>query len=167
MDNHFYVQKFQEAVDTISLKEFTHAGLKFSVDFILESIALKIYKPEWSSNMESPIDAPGRIFFSVWVNEKSVEQKKVYYNIHALKLRNIKGYTIQARSFADDFRKRFEEDCQNWENVSVKYGPLTLMEGWIELNPDHLVKDLHFLAEKFLNLSPVIDEILTSYRSKI
>ncbi|NML72373.1 hypothetical protein HHL23_21670 [Chryseobacterium sp. RP-3-3] len=53
MDELFYKQKFQEAVDTISDKEFDDAGLRLFVHAILESVALKIYKPEWSSNAES------------------------------------------------------------------------------------------------------------------
>lgn len=166
MDEYFYRQKFQEAVDVLSGKEFSDTGFRLSVDIVLESVALKIYKPEWSSNPESPLNAPGRIFFSAWVNEKSVEKRKLYYNIHALKLRELKEYKIPARSFAEDFRKQFEDAQENWENVSVKYGPLTLMEGWLELIPDHIQKDLCMLAHKFLNLSPVIDTVLNNYRLK-
>lgn len=166
MDESFYRQKFQEAVDMLSGKEFIDSGLRLSVDTILESVALKIYKPEWSSTPESPIDAPGRIFFSVWINDQSIKEGRLYYNIHALKLKNLKGYKIPARNFAEDFRNRFAEDQKNWENVSVQYGPLTLMEGWIELRPDHIQNDLCGLARKFLNLSPMIDEALTTYRLK-
>ena len=165
MDESFYRHKFQEAVNMLS-GEFIDSGLRLSVDTILESVALKIYKPEWSSTPESPMDAPGRIFFSVWVNEKSISEGKLYYNIHALKLRNLKGYKIPARTFAEDFRNRFAENQENWENVSVQYGPLTLMEGWTELRPDHIQNDLCELAQKFLNLSPVIDEVLSTYRLK-
>ncbi|WP_153399031.1 hypothetical protein [Chryseobacterium vaccae] len=66
MDEDFYRQKFQEAVDIISGKEFCDAGLRVSVDDVLESVALKIYKPEWSSTPESPLNAPGKdLFFSL------------------------------------------------------------------------------------------------------
>lgn len=166
MDEQFYRQEFQEALAGISRKEFMDAGLHLSVDTILESVALKIYKPEWSSTPDSPADAPGRIFFSVWINEKSIREGKLYYNIHALKLRNLKGYKIPARSFAEDFRKHFTKDLKNWENAGVQYGPLTLMEGWIKLNPDHIREDIGVLALKFLDLSPVIDTVLNSYRLK-
>jgi hypothetical protein len=166
MDEHFYKQKFQEAVDTLSRKEFENADLRLSVNLILESVALKIYKPEWSSNPDSPLDASGRIFFSVWVNEKTVNEGKLYYNIHALKLRNLKGYKIPARSFAEEFRKQFTDHQKNWENVSIQYGSLTLMEGWMELKPDHIQNDLQSLGQKFLKLSPVIDSVLDSYRLK-
>lgn len=166
MDELFYKQKFQEAVDTISGKEFDDEGLRLSVHVILESVALKIDKPEWSSNAESPIDASGRIFFSVWVNEKSIREGRLYYNIHALKLRNLKTYKIPARDFAEEFRRHFESNWANWENVNLKYGPLTLMEGWVELKPDHIQDDLHKLANRFLTVSPIIDEVLNNYRLK-
>jgi len=166
MDEHFYKQKFQEAVDTLSRKEFENAGLRLSVHFILESVALKIYKPEWSSNPDAPLDATGRIFFSAWVNEKTGNEGKLYYNIHALKLKDLKAYKIQARHFAEEFRKQFTVEQEDWKNVSTEYGPLTLMEGWIELKPDQVKSDLQNLAHKFLKLSPVIDHLLDNYRSK-
>lgn len=74
MDEFFYRQQFQEAADAISGKEFQDAGLRISVDVILESVALKIYKPEWSSDSKSPLNASGRIFFSAWVNEKTSKE---------------------------------------------------------------------------------------------
>lgn len=166
MDEHFYKQEFHEAVDTISRKEFDNAGLRLSVLLILESVVLKIYKPEWSSNPGSPLDGPGRIFFSVWINEKTIKEGKLYYNIHALKLRDLKSYKIQSRNFAAEFRKQFTDVQKDWEYVSIKYGPLTLMEGWIELKPDQIQNDLQNLAYKFLKLSPVIDQLLNNYRSK-
>lgn len=50
MDESLYKRKFQEAVDTISGKDFKDTGLKLSVETLLESVALKIYKPEWATN---------------------------------------------------------------------------------------------------------------------
>ncbi|PQA97105.1 hypothetical protein B0A69_03410 [Chryseobacterium shigense] len=166
MDEHFYQQEFQKAVDAISEKDFDDAGLQLSVNIILESVALKIYKPEWASNVQSPLNAPGRIFFSVWVSEKSIGEGKLYYNIHALKVRALKAYKIPARSFAEEFRTRFEKEKENWENVSVKYGPLTLMEGWVVLKHDQLQDDLLKLAHQFMTISPLIDELLNKYRLK-
>lgn len=166
MDESFYKQKFQEAVDAISGREFKDAGLTLSVETILESVALKIYKPEWSSNAESPVDASGRIFFSVWVNDKAIKEEKLYYNIHALKLRNLKGYKISSRSFAEEFRTQFEKHRKNWGNVDIQYGPLTLMQGWLTLNPDHIKNDIRSLADQFLRISPVIDQVLSNYQLK-
>lgn len=164
MDYHFYQQKFQEAVDQISQKEFNDLGLKISIETILESVALKIYKPEWSNNPQSPLDASSRIFFSIWISDKTIEEGKLYYNIHALKLRELKGYKIQSRNFAEDFRNRFTEYQKDWDNVSVTYGPLTLIQGWRELKEENLQQDIIKLSQSFLKISPIIDETLNHFK---
>lgn len=164
MDYNFYQQKFQEALDQISQKEFNALGLKISVEIILESVALKIYKPEWSNDLQSPLDASSRIFFSVWISDKTIEEGRLYYNIHALKLRELKGYKIQSRNFAEDFRNRFTKYQKNWDNVSVKYGPLTLMQGWCELKQENLQQDIIKLSQSFLEISSIIDETLSHFK---
>ncbi|KPH13586.1 hypothetical protein AMQ68_08480 [Chryseobacterium sp. ERMR1:04] len=164
MDYHFYQQKFQEALDQISQKEFNELGLKLSVEVILESVVLKIYKPEWSSDAQSPLDASSRIFFSIWIHDKTIEEGRLYYNIHALKLRELKGYTIQSRRFAEDFRSRFTEYQKDWDNLSLKFGPLTLMQGWRELKTENLQRDIIKLSYSFLEISPIIDETLSHFK---
>ncbi|WP_139166201.1 hypothetical protein [Chryseobacterium soldanellicola] len=89
MDYSFYKEKFEETIKNIPQKGFNDAGLKLSIEIILESIALKIYKPEWSSDFQSPRNAKSRIFFSIWINDKTIKEGKLYYNIHALKLREL------------------------------------------------------------------------------
>lgn len=164
MDYNFYQKNFQKALDQISQKEFNDLGLKLSVETILESVALKIYKPEWSSNPQSPLDASSRIFFSIWISDKTIEEGKLYYNIHALKLRELKGYKIQSRNFAEDFRNRFTKYQKGWDNVSIKYGPLTLMQGWYELKTENLQQDIIKLSQSFLKISPIIDETLSHFK---
>lgn len=164
MDYDFYLKKFLQAASLISEDVLLNNGLKLSVDIILESVALKVYKPEWSEDPQSPLDAQGRIFFSVWVNNKTILENKIYYNIHALKLRTLKDYKIPARDFAQNFRKEFLKFQNDWPNVNVNYGPLTLMEGWLELDADTIEKDVHELAQRFLKISPVVDRVLGQYR---
>jgi hypothetical protein len=164
MDYAFYLRKFQSAISGIPEEKFKNNGLKLSLDIILESVALKVYKPEWSGDFLSPLDAEGRIFFSVWVNDKTIRENKIYYNIHALKLRALKGYKIPARDFAQIFREEFLKHRKDWPNVSVDYGPLTLMQGWIELNIDDIEKNIHELAQNFFKISFIIDSILERYK---
>jgi len=45
--------------------------------------------------------------------------------------------------------------CSLWPNVSVDYGPLTLMEGWIEVDSVHFEGDVLVLMERFQSLSSV------------
>jgi len=166
MDYKFYKEKFEKALKNIPQKQFRDVGLNVSIDEVLESIVLKIYKPEWSSDFQSPLNAKSRIFFSIWINEKEIKEGKLYYNIHALKLRELKGYKISSRDFAEKFRNKFAEYQKDWDNVSVKFGPLTLMEGWLDLNRDTIQDDLFDLSKKFLKISPIIDDTLNIFKTK-
>jgi hypothetical protein len=113
------------------------------------------------------------IFFSIWTNEKAANQRQASYNIHALKLRQLAGYRITSRDFAHDFRQSFAPMRAAWPNVSVDYGPLTLMQGWIEVDPDHFEdhfedrfeNDALALLERFAQMSPVIDRLLQARRT--
>jgi hypothetical protein len=104
------------------------------------------------------------VFFSIWMNEPLAMQNRANYNIHALKLRQLKGYSITSRDFAGAFRKGFTSTRDTWPNVSVDYGPLTLMQGWIKLDSKRPEKDILVLMERFQDLSPLIDRLLESRR---
>jgi hypothetical protein len=164
MDYNFYKRKFEEAIEDIFFKQFDDFGLKLSVEEVLESVALKIYKPEWSNDFQSPLHSTSRIFFSVWVNDKTIKEGKLYYNIHALKLRELKGYKISSRDFAEKFRDKFTEYQKEWKNVEVNFGPLTLMEGWIELKNNTIKNDLIDLSQKFLKICPLVDKTIEHYK---
>lgn len=161
----FYKSKFEQTLQNIPKKEFEDIGLKLSVEEILESIALKIYKPEWSNDFQAPLHSKSRIFFSVWVNDKTIKEGKLYYNIHALKLRELEGYKISSRNFADKFRTQFVGHQKDWKNVRINFGPLTLMEGWMDLNLDTIQNDVSDLAQKFLKISFLIDDTLDDFKS--
>ncbi len=165
MDYKFYRRNFEEAVEDIFFKQFDHLGLKLSVEEVLESVALKIYKPEWSNDFDSQLNSKSRIFFSVWVNDKTIKEGKLYYNIHALKLRELKGYKISSRNFAEKFRTQFIEYKDEWENVSVNFGPLVLMEGWINLNIETIQEDIINLSWDFLKISYLIDDTLDVFKT--
>ena len=166
MDYNFYQQKFQDAVEDIFFIQFEDLGFKISVEKVLESVALKIYKPEWSNDLNSPLNSKSRIFFSVWVNDKTIKDGRLYYNIHALKLRELKNYKVSSRDFAEKFRNKFFEYQEDWRNVDVNFGPLTLMEGWITLNIEEFQNDIIDLAWNFFKISSLIDETLRGFKSK-
>lgn len=164
MDYHFYHNTFQGAVTGILKEKLENNGLDFSVDIVLDSVALKVYKPEWSSELTSPLDAAGRIFFSIWINDKTIQEGRVYYNIHALKLRAFKKYALASRQFAEDFRIEFQKYQKEWPNVNVKYGPLTLMQGWIDCNAAAIQENIGELIQSFFKVSPIIDTVLEHYK---
>lgn len=163
MDYNFYNETFRQAITELSKEKLEQNGLKLSVEIVLDSVALKIYKPEWSSDIHSPLDAVGRIFFSIWVNDTTLQEGRIYYNIHALKLKELKRYRIPGRKFADDFRNEFMKYQKGWPNVNIKYGPLTLMQGWMEWKTDTLQKNIDELVQDFIKISPVIDMVLEKY----
>jgi len=70
------------------------------------------------------------------------------------------GYNLTSRQFAADFRKMFMKFEKQWPNVSTGYGPLTLMEGWIKLDEATIQADILQLAERFLEMDYLIDELL-------
>ncbi len=100
------------------------------------------------------------------MNEVLAMENRAKYNIHALKLRQLEDYSITSRDFANDFRKGFASTTNTWPNVSVDYGPLTLMEGWIKVDSNGLEKDILVIMERFKNLSPLIDRLLESRPSE-
>lgn len=164
MDYDFYLNKFHLAITEGVKEQLENYRLKVSVDIVLESVALKVYKPEWSSDLRSPLDAEGRIFFSIWMNNETIREGKMYYNIHALQLRKFRKYTLASRKFAQDFRNEFVKYQKNWPNVSVEYGPLTLMQGWVDLKTDSIRENIEELVHHFSEISPIIDTVLEQYK---
>jgi hypothetical protein len=139
-------------------------GLICKQGFYKGCSVLKLQKASWTNDPMDRVQNESGIFFSVWMNEASAKKSRANYNIHALKLRQLDGYSITSRDFANDFRNRFVSRRHTWPNVRVDYGPLTLMQGWIEVDPNSLEKDLLLLMERFERLSPLIDRLLESRR---
>ena len=125
---------------------------------------LKLQKPSWTNDPMDRVENTSGIFFSVWTNEASTSKRRANYNVHALKLRQLEGYSITSRDFANEFRKGFAAKRYAWPNVSVNYGPLTLMQGWIEVDSKSFEKSVLVLMERFNHLSPLIDSLLESRR---
>ncbi|MGC4035488.1 MAG: hypothetical protein QM764_05965 [Chitinophagaceae bacterium] len=164
MDFDFYIAQFNASLANINKKDFNKQGLQLHVGVVLNSVALKIYKLEWSGDINNPITATSRIFFSIWVSDKTIKEGRLYYNIHALKLSALPGYKITSRNFAAQFRKEFRKQMKEWPNVELNFGPLTLMEGWVELNDQSLQKDISVLTARFLKVCPLIDQLLLEYK---
>jgi hypothetical protein len=110
---------------------------------------LKLDKASWHNRGEVAI--PGEIFFSIWLDEKG----RLNYNIHALKLRHLTKFKLQSREFAKDFRAQLILNDHDWPNLSLDFGPLTLMQGWVEHE-----SQFEGLVTKFIAIHPIIDELL-------
>lgn len=164
MDVEYYLDEFQKAADQLDKKLLDDKQMEVSVGIILNSVFLKLYKRSWATPFQEPLTADSRIFFSIWINDATIKEQKIFYNIHALKLRQLKGYTIQSRKFADSFRKNFKKFEEKWQNVSTDFGPLTLMEGWIKTNLKDCRGEIVKLANNFLEIDYLIDDTLVNFK---
>jgi len=144
--------------------ERNHDGLVCKDGFYKACSVLKLQKTSWTNDPMDRVQNTSGIFFSIWMNKESARKNRANYNIHALKLRQLEGYSITSRDFANEFRKGFASTRNNWPNVSVNYGPLTLMQGWIEVDSNSFEEGVLFLMERFHHLSPLIDRLLESRR---
>ena len=160
METTYYLDKFQQCLDQLDKKLFNQENLELKVGVWVDSVVLKIQKAGWLNN--SPTAKPFResVFFSIWVSDEPIIKNKLCYNIHALKMRELNGYSIKSLDFAAAFRLRFKAFEHEWPNVSVNFGPLTLMEGWVD-GLENLDDVVPRLAYKFLALSPIIDDLLS------
>jgi len=163
MDFTFYLNEFQKAADKLDKKLLKNKQIEVAVGVVLNSVFLKLYKKAWANKSQDPLTSTSRIFFSVWINDSAIQEQKIYYNIHAFKLRQLDGYTIKSRDFADKFRTGFKKFEKNWPNVSVKLGPLTLMEGWVKLDMKNFKDEIVKLANYFLEIEHLIDNTLKAF----
>jgi hypothetical protein len=128
--------------------------------FYKSCTVLKLQKPSWTNDRMDLVQNSSGIFFSIWINEELAQKSRVNYNIHALKLRQLKGYSITSKDFAQQFRKNFAAMQKAWPNVSVDYGPLTLMEGWADIDMYDLEENILLMLQRFHHVSLIVDRLL-------
>jgi hypothetical protein len=162
----YYLSTFQKAADQLDKKVLQKKQIEVSVGEILNSVFLKLYKKSWANPSQNPLTSESRIFFSIWTNNSAIEEQKIFYNIHALKLRQLKGYKIQSRQFADIFRESFKGFEKKWKNVSVKFGPLTLMEGWLKVDLNNFQHEIVDLANNFIEVENLVDDTLAHFNKQ-
>ena len=164
MDFKHYLDTFQKAADQLDKNMLQKKQIEVAVGEVLNSVFLKLYKKSWTNPSQDPLTSESRIFFSIWINDSALEEQKIFYNIHALKLRHLKGYSIQSRQFANNFRDSFKGFEDKWKNVSVKFGPLTLMEGWLKINLENFQDEIVELANNFIEIEHLIDGTLAHFK---
>ena len=166
MDFPYYTQKFEAAVRQLNATSFTEKQLEIKTGIWLESVVLKLQKKTWANNPDEVFKPGPSIFFSVWIGDQSLKEGKLLYNIHAFKLRKLKKYAIESRKFATAFRTAFKKFEDQWPNVDTKFGPLTLMEGWIVLNEDTLSRDIAVLAQRFSAIDYLVDDAMDMFKKE-
>lgn len=161
-----YLSVFRKAAQQLDSKSLKEKQIEIAIGIFLNSVCLKLFKKSWSNIDENPVTAETRIFFSVWINDSSLKQQKLFYNIHALKLRKLKAYKIESRKLAEVFRNKFEKFEHQWSNVSTNYGPLTLMKGWLTIDLENFERDVIQLSNQFLEIENLIEETLDLFKKK-
>ena len=161
------VQRFRAAFAKIKSRfdARNNHGLICKQGFYNYCSVVKLQKTSWTNDPMDRVQNKSGIFFSVWIDEEAARKSRANYNIHALKLRQLEGYSITSRGFATDFRDAFAPMRDAWPNVSVDHGPLTLMQGYIEIVPKRIEQDILVLLERFKPVGHLIDRLLESRRS--
>ncbi|MDP4150493.1 MAG: hypothetical protein Q8927_07595 [Bacteroidota bacterium] len=159
-----FLPRFQRCAAQLDRELFAQQHLEYRAGNWLRCAVLKFQNPSWINNSPKAKPFSESIFFGIWVSEESVRQGKLNYNIHALKLRELTGYRIKSREFADEFRARFKPFEKQWPNVRTDLGPLTLMQGWVHFDEDNLETLIKALSYQFLNIAFIIDDLLAVRR---
>jgi hypothetical protein len=144
-----YIGTFQKAAGKLDKNVLQKRQVEVAVGEVLNSVFLKLYKKSWTNPFQDPLTADTRIFFSIWLNDAAINNQKIFYNIHALKLRHLKGYSIQSRKFANTFRESFKNYAHEWQNISMNFESLTLMEGWHKIDLENFQSDIVNLSNSF------------------
>ena len=162
METAYYLNKFQRIADRFDIGLLNEKQLEVTTGVWLNSVVLKLQKEAWRHQSEK---GEASIFFSVWINYEAVNGSKIFYNIYALKLRELKGYFISSREFAIAFRERFSAFEERWPNVSTQYGPQTLMQGWQTIDLEDFDAEVVLLVNQFLQIDFIISGLLAERKS--
>lgn len=165
MDFKYYIDRFRQAADALDPKMLQQEQLEVAVGVVMDSVYLKLHKRSWTNPGQDPLTAETRIFFSIWIDAKAVAEQKLLYNIHAFKLRKLKGYRIPAIKFAEAFRDSFKDLASQWPNVRTDFGPLTLMEGQVKIDLRDFQRELTELSGHFITAAPLLDQTLEKFRN--
>jgi hypothetical protein len=159
-----FLPRFQKCAAQLDRDLFAQQHLEYKAGNWLRSVVLKFQSPSWINNSLKAKPFNESVFFGIWVNEESVHQFKLHYNIHALKLRELTGYKVKSKEFADKFRARFKRFEKQWPNVRTDFGPLTLMQGWVHFDENNLEALIKTLSNQFLEIAFIIDDLLMERR---
>jgi hypothetical protein len=135
-------------------------GLTTKTGFGLDAAIFKLLKPAWTTDAPGDLLNTNGVFFSIWVDPACEAKGIARYNLHAKKLRFIKGEDFAARDFARSFRALAQGELSNWPHCSFPKGPITLFEGHVPLDAATLRAETSELIDRFSELCPLIDQLL-------
>lgn len=126
-----------------------------------KAVVIKLFKRHWVPHADECYQAEttAGVFFSIWIDELAVKKRGLHYNLHALKLRQLPGYTFESRKFASAFRVTFGLRSADWPNVKMAFGPQTLFQGFAPCEPSSIAATAYKLAQSFFPLADSIDAL--------
>lgn len=164
MDFDYYLAQFEKAAKRLEKKICDKKEIEIQTGIWLDSVVLRLQKKHWANKPNEKPHSGSAIFMGIWLNKEAIDNNKLWYNIHALRLRQLNGYKLQSRAFATSFREKFKIFEDKWENVSTGFAPQTLMQGWMLLNNEQLQDDVLKLATEFLAIEHLIEETLAEFK---
>jgi hypothetical protein len=153
-----YLDIFNVLVSERAVEFKSQHGLTVKSGEGMGAAILKVLKPEWTTDPASELLNTNGVFFSVWVDAPCEAKGIARYNLHAKKLRYIKGEGFEARQFVRNFRAA--ADLRDWPNVSFPKGPITLFEGHVALDVKTLHQETATLIDRFAKLVPMLERVL-------
>jgi hypothetical protein len=161
------MQKYLTIFEGFKAEYSTHLKMQHGLDIktgeALGAAILKVLKPTWTTDKPSEILNTNGMFFSVWVDAACEADGIARYNLHAKKLRAIKGERFAAREFVRSFRAQCGDELKSWPNWSYPKGPITLFEGHFNLDLATLGAETEKLVERFATLTPSLDKLLSEF----
>lgn len=136
-------------------------GLDIKTGEGLGAAILKLLKPSWTTDGPDDILNTNGLFFSVWVDADCEAKGIARFNLHAKKLRFIKGQAFAAREFARGFRVQAQDEMSAFPNWNYPKGPITLFQGHIPLDTATLHTETAALMDRFAALCPLIDHVFS------
>ena len=125
-----------------------------------DAAILRLQKPSWTTDDSGQLLNSNGLFFGVWIDAACEAKGIARYNVHAKKLRVIKGEAFAARDFARTFRAQAQGDLREWPNCVFPKGPITLFEGSFRFEAGTLKEETSTLMDRFAALTPLVDRLL-------
>jgi hypothetical protein len=138
----------------------TQHGLTIKTGEGLGAAILKLLKPSWTTDTSDEILNTNGLFFGIWIDAECEAKGIARYNLHAKKLRFIKGEKFAAREFARSFRAQGKDELEGWPNWSFPKGPITLFQGHVPLDANTLHAETSALMARFARLTPMLERLL-------
>jgi hypothetical protein len=126
----------------------------------LDASILKVMKDSWTTDRPDELLNSNGLFFSIWMDAACKAEGIVRYNLHARKLRAIKGEAFAAREFARSVRAQGKDELAGWPNWSFPKGPITLVEGHFPHDRLTLKSETSAMMDRFAAMVPFLDRLL-------